>query len=170
MAGKRKRDAARDLWEELFRMRDEQRKRLKSSQMVVRYRDLTWQQGRQGRLKWYLHPAMPDAAVKVLSAYVQELPPSGRSGKVSSQGGMAFYFWEGTGYTLVETDGKAQRYDWEPEDMLLLPVSPEPVAYQHFNASASEPAHILVAMSVLADSVGVDMGVGLEQLEDAPQP
>ncbi|MBI2919044.1 MAG: hypothetical protein HYY01_13775 [Chloroflexi bacterium] len=157
-----------DLWEELFRMRDDQRQQLASARMVVRYEDLPWQQSRQGLLKWYLHPAIQDVGMRTMMVYVQELPPLGRSGKTSGQGGMAFYFWEGSGYTLVESYGITQRYDWEAQDMLVLPVSPEPTTYQHFNGDSKQPARVLVATSNLTDSMGVDMGVGFEQIEDAP--
>lgn len=160
-----------NLWNELFRIRDEQREQLKKSKIVIKYNEIPWEENRHGKMKWYLHPALKDAALRTLNVYLQEIPPGGRTGKVAGPGSLAFYFWEGTGYTIVGGYGKERRCDWEATDVLLLPPAPtEPYTYQHFNSDSARPARLLCVSHNLTDLLGVDMGVGFEQLENAPGP
>ncbi len=157
-----------NLWDELFKIQDEQRDRLSTTRAVVRFDDIPWELNRQGKMKWYLHPRIEDTAHKQLMVYVQEIPPGGRSGKIQHQGGSAFYVWQGSGYSII--NGK--RYDWEDEDVILLPINVDwnrGIIYQHFNTDRWRPAHLLQVAPNVVDNIGVDLGVGLEQLEDCPE-
>ena len=157
-----------NVWEETFRMRDEQRERLKTARSLVRFDELPWEINRQGKMRWYLHPSIMDTAHRELICYVQEIPPGSRSGKIVHQGGAGFYVWKGRGYSIINDT----RYDWEEEDVILLPISVQwdtGVTYQHFNSDADNPVLLIFAMPNCWDALGVDMGIGLEQLEDCPE-
>jgi quercetin dioxygenase-like cupin family protein len=152
------------LLDRLFALRDAQRAQLRLAQLVVRGRERTVERNRMGQFRWYLHPEMPNLATRTLLFYVQELPPGGRSGQQLHQGGRVHYVWEGRGYTIVE----GIRHPWETGDIIMLPVKPEGTTHQHVNTDAERPARLLVAEPNFVDSLGVDLGAGLEQVGDAP--
>ncbi len=87
-----------------------------------------------------------------------------QSGKHRHQGGVAIHILEGRGYTVADGD----RYDWQKGDLLTLPVKPDGVVFQHFNASEKEPALLIAAEPNLVATTGVDRACGFEQLEEAP--
>ncbi|MDP2601289.1 MAG: hypothetical protein Q8S00_01655 [Deltaproteobacteria bacterium] len=72
---------------------------------------------------------------------------------------------EGGGYTFIEK----QRYDWKNGDLFQLPIKPDGVTFQHFNASETEAALLIAAEPNLAATTGVDRACGFEQLEAAPE-
>lgn len=159
---------AKTRWDELIELRDQQREQLKHSRVVVHFDELPWEINPQGKMKWYLHPGIKDTAHHESIIYMQEIPPGSRSGKLIHQGGTAFYVWKGKGYSIINDE----RFDWEEEDLILLPVSirwDEGVTYQHFNADPKEPALLLASAPNVWDSMGVDLGIGLEQLETCPE-
>jgi gentisate 1,2-dioxygenase len=97
--------------------------------------------------------------------YVQEIPPSSRSGKQLLQGGRFHYVLEGKGRTIIDDT----RHDWEKGDVILLPVKSHGVIHQHFNIDSNQPAKLLVAEPNWVDVWGVDIGSGFEMLEPAPE-
>ena len=151
-------------YDALFSMRDEYRRRAEGGISVVSGDQLPWERTRQGKLKWYLHPAKPDTVIKNLLVWEQDIPPGSRTGKQHLPGGLVHYILEGIGYSVI--DGK--RYDWKEGDGLGLPLKPEGVVCQHFNRSTDRPAHFLVVMPNLIEALGVDLGSWFDQLEDAP--
>ena len=50
-----------------------------------------------------------------------------------------------------------------------MPIKPDGVTFQHFNASDSETALLIAAEPNLAATTGVDRACGFEQLENAPE-
>lgn len=155
-----------DLWNELFKMRDAQREQLKNARAVVHFKDIPWEINRQGKMKWYLHPAIKDTAHRALIVYVQEIPPGSRSGKLKHQGGNAFYVWRGKGYSTIND----KKYEWEEEDVILLPVDmAKGIVFQHFNTDPKNPTFLVYVAPNVTDPLGVDLGIGLEQLEDCPE-
>jgi gentisate 1,2-dioxygenase len=154
-----------DRLEELFQKRDEQRERMKNAVAVVKFKELPWEINRQGKMRWYLHPSIKNTAIQSLIVFQQEIPPGSRSGKQHHQGGRIHYIIEGKGYTVI--DGK--RYDWEAGDAVVLPVKPDGVDFQHFNADPANPVRFIAAEPNFTDPLGVDMGAGFEQLEDCPE-
>lgn len=152
-------------YEGLIRLRDQERRRIAGSSVCVRGADLPWEINPQGTMKWYMHPEIDSTAHKFLIFYAQEIPPGGRSGKQRCQGGVVFVVVEGAGYSLLD----GERYDWKPGDLLQLPIRPEGVTFQHFNASDKEPALLIAAEPNLAATTGVDRACGFEQLEEAPE-
>lgn len=153
------------LLNELFRMRDEWRGRMLKSTTLVKGKDLQWEINRHGKMKWYLHPALKDRAIRSLMIFVQEIPPLSRTGKQRHQGGLVHYVLEGRGYTILN----GQKHEWEEGDFIVLPILPSGVEYQHFNDDDKRPVLLIAAQSNLFDALGVDMGSGFEQLEDAPE-
>ena len=154
-----------DLWEELFRIRDQQRERANKGISVVKGRDIPWQNSRQGKLKWYLHPALQDPSLNSYLVYAQEIPPGSRTGRIKTQGNEVLIMLKGEGYT--EFDGV--RHPWKAGDTLGLPLRQGGFVIQHFNLSATEPARFLSVRPNLLDALTVDAGGEFEQLEAAPE-
>ena len=148
----------------LFELRDRQRARRRGGKVIARGDELPWEQNRQGKMKWYMHPTMTENCLNTLIFYVQELPPGGRSGKQKSQGGQAGVVWEGRGYSLVD----GVRHDWEKHDVLNFPVRTEGIVVQHVNLDPEKPALLAFVEPNTTDALGVDRGCGFEQIEDAP--
>jgi len=151
------------LYEELLRLRDEDRERRKNAVVLVKGKELPWERNPQGKMKWYLHPSIQNTALKTFLLYEQEIPPGGRSGRQRYQGGQVLYVLEGRGYTVID----GVRYDWEEGDVVQLPLKAEGIVYQHFNADRERRARLLACEPNLIGAVGVDRGSGFEQLEDA---
>jgi len=152
------------LWDALIERRDQQRQEIEEAPLVVSFDELPWENNPQGRMRWYLHPAKKPQAINSIVVYAQEIPAGSRSGKIHHQGGRVFFVWKGRGYSVVD----GVRHDWEAEDLINLPINPEGVTYQHFNLDPEEPALLLSVHNNFDESLGVDMGAGLEQIEDAP--
>jgi gentisate 1,2-dioxygenase len=153
-----------DLLEELFKQRDQWREGMKNAMSLVKGQKLDWEINRQGKMKWYLHPAMKDRAIRSLVVFMQEIPPGSRSGKQKHQGGLVHYILEGKGYTVIN----GVKHDWEAGDVVVLPIFPDGLQYQHFNADPENRALFIAAEPNLFDALGVDMGSGFEQLESCP--
>jgi gentisate 1,2-dioxygenase len=108
--------------------------RLETGEILACGRDIPWQQNRNARVKYLLHPSRPETAVSDTMIFVHEIHR--HSGTHRHQGGLALFVLEGRGHTVV--DGEA--HDWEAGDLVLLPLRPGGVDHQHFNdgtASAS---------------------------------
>lgn len=157
--------AKRNLYEELITLRDRQREALRDALLLVKADELPWEVNRQGRMRWYLHPGLHDVGTNTLMIYVQEIPAGSRSGRQHIQGGQILFVWEGRGYTEVS----GQRHEWEANDLINLPPLPEGVVVQHFNTDPSKRVLLISAQPNFTEMIGVDMGCGFEQLEDAPE-
>ena len=152
-------------YQELIDLRDQERRRIAGASVCVKGGELPWEINPQGAMKWYMHPNIDSTAHKFVMFYAQEIPPASRSGKQRCQGGVVFVVVEGFGYTLIDE----QRYDWKKGDLLQLPIKPDGIAFQHFNASDSKAALLIAAEPNLAAATGVDRACGFEQLAAAPE-
>lgn len=132
---------------------------------MARGRDLPWENTPHGKLKWYMHPAMKENVLQSHLIYTQEIPPGGRSGVQRHPGGMVIYYMEGRGHTILD----GEKIVWKAEDVLLLPLRPEGVVFQHVNDSSEERACLLACEPNLVHALGVDRGSCWEQLEPAPE-
>ena len=131
MAGERTQKLqARNLWNELLALRDEQRADRATAVQVVRRKDLPQESNPHGLMRWYMHPGLRDIVLKTLSIYEQELPPRGRSGRLQFQGGQIMFIIDGNGYTLID----GVKYVWKPRDVLNLPTKKDGIIVQHFNS------------------------------------
>jgi gentisate 1,2-dioxygenase len=135
------------------------RERAEKGQVVIKGKELPWEQGRQGRIKWYLHPLRTDTAVQNWLFFQQDI--RSHSGRHRHQGGLAIFVVEGKGWTVVD----GVRYDWEEGDLILLPIKPHGVEHQHFNA---QPGARCVWMAMIYNPMIEAMSSELEQKEVSP--
>lgn len=154
---------SRNMLEALIQLRDRYRRQAERGIKIVRGEDLPWEINRQGKMRWYMHPAKNDTAIRSLVVYMQEIEPGGRSGKQASPGGIVHYMLEGKGHVVV--NGK--KHSWTKGDCVGLPVLSRPVEYQFFNTDRKRAARYIAAMPNLFEVLGVDMGSRFEQLEAA---
>jgi gentisate 1,2-dioxygenase len=152
-----------DLLSQLLRLRDVQRRRHAEGAVVVKGRALPWETNRQGRIRWYLHPVIDTTSLHNHIFFEQEIPPGGRSGRQRKQGNEVLYVTEGQGYTVID----GVRHEWQEDDVICLPVRLEGNVIQHFNGRRDRPARF-VSCQPYIEGLGVDLGAGFEQLEDAP--
>ncbi|MDP2718264.1 MAG: cupin domain-containing protein [Dehalococcoidia bacterium] len=154
-----------NLLEQLFQRRDTERERIKVSPKVIKGKDLKAETNEMGIIKWYLHPAMKSGAIRTILFWTQEIPAGSHSGKQKHQGGSVHYVKEGKGYTTVDD----VKHEWEKGDLILIPIKPNGVSFQHFNTDKEKTAVLVSAEPNWYDAMGVDMGSGFEQLENAPE-
>jgi gentisate 1,2-dioxygenase len=152
-----------NLLDALFELRDRYREQAKRGVKIVRGDELPREINRQGKTRWYMHPAKNDTVIRSLVIYVQEIEPGGHSGKQASPGGIVHYMLEGKGYVVV--DGK--KLGWAKGDCVGLPILSRPVEYQFFNTDKKQAARFVAATPNLFEVLGVDMGTRFEQLESA---
>lgn len=154
----------RDLWGELFELRDEQRARAKDSVWLVRGDDLPWQNNAQGIMRWYMHPHLKSPCISTLNIFVQEIPPGSRSGRMQYPGNMVMFIMAGEGYTTVD----GHKHYWAKGDVVQIPVKPNGVVFQHFNSSDEQPCRFICAEPNTVHSAGLDRHGSFEQMEKSP--
>lgn len=75
------------------------------------------------------------------------------------------YFLQGRGHTILD----GEKIIWKAEDLLMLPLRPEGVVFQHVNDSSQESVVLLACEPNLVHALGVDRGSQWEQVEPAPE-
>ncbi len=158
-------DRPENLLDWLYRLRDRQRKLQRNGAWIIKGSDVPWERNDQGKMQWYLHPAIEGTAIRSMMFFRQEIAPGSRSGVQRTPGGQILYIVAGRGYTTLDD----VRHDWEAEDVINIPIRSDGVDVQHVNLDAVEPAVLLQAELNLADLLGVDRGSVLEQIEKAPE-
>ena len=153
-----------NLLESLYALRDHQRAHRNKGAWLIKGKDVPWENNRQGKMQWYLHPAIEDTAIRSMMFFRQEIAAGSRSGAQRTPGGQILYVIQGRGYTLLDDD----RHDWEAEDVINIPIRSEGVVVQHVNLDKEAPAVLIQAELNLADLLGLDRGSVLEQVEKAP--
>jgi gentisate 1,2-dioxygenase len=124
---------------------------------VVSGKERPWENTQMGRLKFLSHPNVPSALL-MFDAYIQEIPPGGRSGKHRHVAEEVHKILDGRGYDIHD----GVRWDWEAEDIVCIPIN---TTHQHFNADPNRPARFLSLQSRLYNYGGHG---GIEHIEDAP--
>ena len=157
-------DRSENLLEWLYQLRDYQREHQRNGAWLIKGKDLPWEHNRQGKMKWFLHPALDDTSIRSMLFVMQEIPPGGKSGVQKTPGGQVLYIISGRGYTLLD----GERHDWEAEDVVNIPIRANGVHVQHVNIDRHESVVFVQAEINLMDMLGVDRGSELEQVEDAP--
>ncbi len=155
---------AANLLEWLYDLRDRQRAKQAKAAWLIKGKNLAWERNRQGKMKWYLHPALDDTVIRTLMVCAQEIPPGGRTGVQKTPGGTILYILQGRGYTLLD----GVRHDWEAEDVVNVPIRRDGVTVQHVNLDPHEAVHFIAVDLNLVDTLGVDRGAVFEQVEPAP--
>ena len=123
---------------------------------VVKTRDLPWEDTRQGRIKYIVHPKIPTGLI-TFDCFMQEIPPNGWSGKSRTVGEEVLFIIDGQGYSVLND----VRWDWGKNDLVCIPVL---TTQQHFNTDPMKPALFLSVKSRLYPFIGHG---GIEHLEDA---
>jgi hypothetical protein len=157
--------ASMNFWDELIKLRDQQRKERGTAVQVVRRSELPPETNAQGLMRWYMHPAIKDVKLSTLAIYEQEIPARSRSGRLQFQGGQIIFVIEGAGYTILD----GVKHPWKARDVLNLPLKKDGVVVQHFNPDESRVARLLVVEPNLYAATSVDRGCGFEVLESAPE-
>ncbi len=157
--------AQTNFWDELLKMRDEQRANMKDAVQVVRGDELPQEVNPQGLMRWYLHPAIKDTVLQTFVFYEQEIPPGSRTGRLRFQGGQVVIILEGSGYTMLD----GVKHSWSKDDVLNLPIRGPGIIVQHFNDDPNRPAKFIAVEANWLACTTVDRGSGFEQLEDAPE-
>lgn len=145
----------------------------------VRAEDMPWEDTPHGRLKHLSNEHM-GTALASMNAFIQEIPPGGRSGKHRHFAEEFVYVIEGRGYDLhwepdmgateqgytwpVPPEDTAARWDWEEGDSICIPPM---VVHQHVNLDPDKPVRLLCALSTIYKTLGFG---GIEQIEPAPEP
>lgn len=149
---------------ELIKMRDDERTRVATLDKVIHGDRLDWETNPQGIMQWYMHPRLPERLLRSYLFYRQEIPGESRSGKQLHQGGMIFFITEGRGHTVID----GERFDWEKDDLIQLPLRPDGAVFQHFNDSRG-PARLIACEPNYIEALGVDRGSGFVQIENCPE-
>jgi hypothetical protein len=166
MAEERKQRLAQtNFWDEILKLRDQQRAQRKNGLMVIKGSELPQETNRQGLMRWYLHPSITDTVLNTHIFFEQEIPPGSRSGMLKFQGEQVMYILEGKGYTLID----GVKHHWEAGDVLNLPLRKQGIIVQHVNEDPDKPAKFVAAEPNLYHTTSVDRGSGFEQIEDAPE-
>lgn len=135
------------------------RERAKTGRVVIRAKEMPFEQGRQGYTRVYLHLRLVDTALANWMVFLQEIRV--HSGRHIHQGGIALFVLQGKGYTVVD----GVKHDWEEGDLILLPVKPGGVEHQHFNVDPDKPSRWLaMGFFPFFDALGNN----LEQVEVHP--
>jgi gentisate 1,2-dioxygenase len=156
-------DRTENLLEWLYQLRDRQREHQRKGAWLIKGRNLSWENNRQGKMKWFLHPALDNTSIRSMIVFEQEIPPDGRSGAQKTPGGSVLYILEGKGFTLLD----GERHDWQAEDLVNIPIRAGGVVVQHVNADPRRPVRFVSADLNLVDILGVDRGAEVEQIEAA---
>ncbi len=139
---------------EMIRLRAE-------GQVIVKGKDMTWEQSRQGLTKHLSHRYLnwDKVGVPGWSLFIQRIHT--HSGKHVHQGGLVIYVLNGKGYSIVD----GERYDWEEGDLIVLPIKPGGVEHQHFNLQDDRPSEW---MAFIYETMRDIYSVGRIQKEDHP--
>ena len=165
MTSRKEKLAARNLFDELIQLRDQQREQKRSAMQVLKRGELPVELNPHGLMRWYLHPFIDDTAITALIFYSQEIPPGSRSGKQKHPGELMFYVVSGRGYTLID----GVRHPWKADDVICIPTREGGVVYQHFNEDRERPAELVACELNQAQRLGVDRGSEFDELEAAPE-
>ena len=155
----------RNLWDELFKIRDEQRAAQDKAVWLVKGSEIPWEYNAHGKMRWYLHPSLKSRCLNSLNIYIQEIPPGSRSGRVKHPGNAVIRILQGEGYTVMD----GQKYHWSKNDVLQVPLRARGTVFQHFNTSAEEPVQLTFVEPNHVHSYGLDRQCGFEQLEACPE-
>ena len=167
-------EAKADYYKESLAEAKEYMEKTRKQRKVLKPSDMPWEDSPQGKIKHLSNERM-DIRIKTVDAYMQELPPGGRSGKHRHMAEECIVILEGKGYdmhwdTTVEiqdkyywhTDKDPKRFDWEEGDVVYIPPN---TVHQHFNANSANPARFISAQNRMYKYMGYN---DLEQIENAP--
>lgn len=144
----------------MYNWRGNRMREAMEGKVVIKGKDIPWEQGHQGLIHYYLYPKVwREVGVPYWSMFVHRIKR--HSGKHRHQGGLGLFVIEGKGYTVVD----GVRYDWKKDDLILLPIKPQGCEHQHFNLDPDKPSEWLaLRFHPMLDATGNQ----LEQVEVSP--
>ncbi|MBI4330550.1 MAG: cupin domain-containing protein [Chloroflexi bacterium] len=129
---------------------DAVRKRVEGK-VIIKGKERPWQQNRQSlsrhltsQLEW------DTVGAPGWNIFIQNIKK--HSGRHTHQGGVVIFVLEGKGYSVVE----GARFDWEEDDLIVLPIKPGGCEHQHFNEDIQNPA-VWIAFRFRPITDAVDM-------------
>jgi quercetin dioxygenase-like cupin family protein len=141
---------------------------------LVAGEDMPFENSPEGLIKHVMNERL-NTKECCIEAYMQFLPPDGRSGRHRHMWEEIIFVAEGAGYDLHwdlkfdcldryswEWADEPRRYEWRRGDFIYVPPF---TAHQHFNADASAEARLIVISNRIVKAMGFDW---LDQLENAP--
>ncbi len=131
-----------------------------NGRVIIKGKEIDFESNRQGVVKWLLHRKDWDkVGAPGWHMFINHIQK--HSGKHIHQGGLVLFVLEGEGYTVVD----GQRFDWQKDDLIVLPVKPGGCEHQHFNIDPACPAEWL---AFIYHTMGDVVSVGKHQVEEAP--
>jgi gentisate 1,2-dioxygenase len=116
----------------------EELQRLRSMPRVMKGKNVKFLDGPQSYSKHFVEPV--DGITQTLHIHLEEYSPGGKTQKHGHVNEAAFYILDGTGYEIHD----GVRYDWKAGDLAIVHNN---CVHQHFNASETKPARLLVLKS-----------------------
>ncbi|MEE8471878.1 MAG: cupin domain-containing protein [Dehalococcoidia bacterium] len=148
------------IYERIYRWHQDKSRHMAEGKVVVRGRDVPWEQSRQGLLKFIVTQLnWNEVGAPGWFIFVHDIRR--HSGRHTHQGGLGIFVLEGKGYTVVN----GVRHDWEAGDLIILPVMPGGCEHQHFNAEPGKPC---LWCAFIYDPFRDAMGSSIQQKEDHP--
>lgn len=136
------------IYEKHLRRSVTMRERTMKGRKVIRGKDISWEHGRHGIIKWYVTDEITDTALETMSLFVNEIRTHG--GKHVHQGGVNIFVLRGKGYSIVD----GARYDWQEGDLIMLPIRPGGVEHQHFNLGDTPSRWVALISRPISDVLG----------------
>ncbi len=157
---KREPEPEEDHYDRLIRLKEEKIRNRMQGKVIIKGSEIPWVQGKQALVKRYLiEEKWNDVATPNWEIFVQRIKQ--HSGCHVHQGGLAIFVLEGEGYSLVD----GVRFDWEKDDLILLPIKPGGVQHQHFNSGPGNPA---LWMAFRYEPMLDQVCVGITQVSEHP--
>lgn len=114
-------------------------KRLSGQQRVFSARDASFRGGPQHWVKAVVNPGRVEVS-QLFECHIDVYAPGAYGQRHAHMNGAMFYILDGEGYDVHD----GERYDWKAGDVCIV----EPgCVHQHFNASKTEPARMLIMKS-----------------------
>ncbi len=134
--------------------------RRKNGKVIIKGKDIGWEQNKQGLIKFYVwDKTWDEVGTPDWRLFINHIKK--HSGKHVHQGGLVIYVLEGKGYSTVD----GVRYDWEAGDLIVLPIKPNGVEHQHFNLGSDENCYW---MAFIYQPMYEQAGVEFVQVQEHP--
>ncbi|MBI4334986.1 MAG: cupin domain-containing protein [Chloroflexi bacterium] len=118
-----------------MREQNEALRRKLEGKIIIKGKERAWDQSRQALVRRLCNQDEWDSVgAPGWTVFIQNIKK--HSGRHTHQGGLVIFVLDGTGYTVVD----GVRYDWQEDDLIVLPIKPGGCEHQHFNTDPDHPA------------------------------
>ncbi len=150
------------IYDQQRRIDNERIKRRAEGKIIIKGKEIPYEQNRQGLVKWYTWDKnWNEQGVPGWRIFTNLIKNHG--GKHRHQGGLGLFVLSGKGHTVVD----GVRYDWEDGDLILLPIKPDGCEHQHFNDN-EDPGQPSEWMAFIFTYMRDPTGVEFLQREEHP--